>query len=43
MVVCLNICVLIGEFGPAVTLAHFGGFDLFIQGVSLYQTLAMTF
>ena len=23
MVVCLNICVLIGEFGPAVTLAHF--------------------
>ena len=43
MVVCLNIYVLSGEFGPAVTLAYFDGFDLFIQGVFLYQTLAMTF
>ena len=43
MVVCLNIYLLIGDFGPAVTLAHFGGFYLFIQGVFLYQTLAMTF
>ena len=25
MVVCLNIYVLIGDFGSAVTLAHFGG------------------
>ena len=43
MVVCLIIYVLIGDFGPAVTLAHFGGFELFIQGVFLYQTLTMKF
>ena len=43
MVVCLIIYVLIGDFGPAVTLAHFGGFELFIQGVFLYQTWTMKF